>query len=146
MLSEIPTSELLAEIQRRCDIASYTELALRLPAWAAGVVERVADLEQITPRELVANETRTNAAAHPRMMAMAALEYLYPERALEEIARIWKKDHGTVINARRRIADLVATEPAMAAKWKIVIGQESPHARRRSARQVIFRRQPLAAS
>lgn len=139
MLSEIPTSDLLAEIQRRCDIASYTQLALRLPAWSVGVVERVAALEQITPRELVVNETRTHAAAMPRMLAMAALEHLYPGRALEQIARIWKKDHGTVIHARRRIAALVATEPAMAEKWRIIIGQESPHGHCRSARQVISR-------
>lgn len=134
-LREIPTTTLLMEIARRCEAAeNHSMLA---PGWAVGILQVVADHEGVTLRELMEVSSRSEAAATLRHTAMALLRGLLPHRSLEEIAGLWKQDHATVIHAIRRIDAKCATDPLFLSNWLSLVEAASPHARRRSARQVV---------
>jgi chromosomal replication initiation ATPase DnaA len=134
-LSEIPTPDLLMEIQRRCN-AGENHVCLA-PVWAVEILRLLAEVEGVTLRELVEVSNRSEAASTLRHMAMALLRGLVPHRSLEEIAAIWKQDHSTVIYAVRRIDSKTITDPAFRRRWQAVIDALTERGLCRSARQPV---------
>lgn len=135
LLREVPMEDLLAEILRR-DRAAIQPVPLAA-AWALPALAAVAEEFGISIHELMTRTSREAAVVLPRLFAMALLRIMHPERTLQEVAMLWKKDHDSAHHATRRIADLRDTEPEQSLRWDRLMQAAREMASRRSARQAI---------
>lgn len=134
-LSEIPTPDLLMELQRRCSIAeNHVSLT---PEWATPVLILVAEFEGMTLRQLMHVANRTDEASLRRHMAMTLLRGTMPKRSFAEIGALWNQNHATVVNAVRRIDAEVVTNPAFRLRWESLVHLATERGLCRSARQPV---------
>lgn len=112
-LSEIPTHELMQEIQRRLERTND----LAGPAWARPILRVVADAEGIDVGGLLTVRRRTALASLRRHMAMTLLR-AYTGRSLEQIGSLWGVGHDTVLHGMHRVASLATTDPVFRGKWQ----------------------------
>ncbi len=76
-------------------------------------------------RRAILGRSRMERVAMARFAAMYLIRRLTGD-TLEDVGRIFKRDHGTVLHAEKRVQALMDTEPRFNAKIKLLLSQLQP--------------------
>lgn len=146
-ITEIPLEELFAEIKRRVEFGGPVDTR---PVHELDLVllgELVAGVHGMDAHWLAA-ESRTRRVASARRQFCAAARITLPGVTFAEIGGVIRRDHGTVIHAVKRHAELLEIDAEYRRTWRevaLLITSPTGDASRRRARQGTCPSSPLPA-